>query len=267
MTVTRVAVVQFAPELEPTANAQRMRSFAAQAAANGASLVVFPEYSSSFNQQLDSEVLQRAQIVKGEFVSEMQAMARELHVSLVFGFVEQTSDEAKFANTVLAIGADGTLLAKYQKAHLYDAFGQKESDKVIAGKLSVPPTFQHGGLTVGLQTCYDLRFPEQTRWLVEAGAQLVLVPAEWVPGKNKVHHWKTLLAARAIENTIYIAAADHPEPAGVGHSVIFDPLGNQLAEIVDGEGVTYSDIDSAFVERVREVNPSIFLRRFKVQPK
>lgn len=267
MSVARFAVVQFAPELEPAANLERIRSLTAEAVSGGATLVVFPEYSSSFNPKLDERVLERAQLVKGEFVRGVQQLATTLSCAIVFGLVEVSPDPAKFANTVLAVGSDGQILAKYQKAHLYDAFGQMESDRVVAGKLGNAPVFDHNGITVGIQTCYDLRFPEQTRWLMDAGAEAVVVPAEWVAGPNKVHHWQTLLSARAIENTIYVVAADHPGPIGVGHSAIIDPLGLELTSIDDGEGIRYADVDVAVVKAARDANPSISLRRFTVAPK
>lgn len=267
MPVTRIAAVQFAPELDPAANAKRMRVLATEAAGLGATLVLFPEYSSSFNPKLDAQVLGNAQIVKGEFVAAMQELARDLGITLVFGLVEATADERKFANTVLAVDPTGAVLTKYQKAHLYDAFGQKESDKVLAGKLGDPPVFEHGGLVFGVQTCYDLRFPEQTRWLVDGGAQVILVPAEWVAGEHKIHHWQTLLTARAIENTVYVVSADHPGPIGVGHSSIIDPLGITRAALpADGEAIVVADIDSEVIDGVRAVNPSIHVRRFSVHP-
>lgn len=264
MSVSRFAVVQFAPELEPTVNLERIRTFVAEAAKQQATLVLLPEYSSTFNARLDGEVLTRAQPIDGEFVSTMREIARTFHTTLVFGFVEATDVPDKFANTILAIGSDGETLTSYRKAHLYDAFGQKESDRVVAGALDTPPVFEHDGFTIGIQTCYDLRFPEQSRWLVDVGADVLLVPAEWVAGEHKVKHWRTLLAARAIENTVYVAAADHPEPIGVGHSSVFDPLGNELLVIESGEGIAYADLDTAKIVDVRETNPSIFLRRFHV---
>jgi deaminated glutathione amidase len=266
MSTLNVAVVQFAPELEPTVNLERMRTLATEAASNGAELIVFPEYSSSFNPKLDDEVLQRAQLVKGPFVLGVQELASQLAVTIVFGLVELTDEPGKFANTVLATSEDKTILAKYQKAHLYDAFGQQESERVVAGSLSYAPVFALGEFTIGLQTCYDLRFPEQTRWLVDAGADLVLIPSEWVAGEHKVHHWKTLLAARAIENTIYIAAADHPGPIGAGHSAILDPRGITLAEQETGEGIRYASVDSELLREVRQQNPSLKNRRFRVSP-
>jgi len=266
MASLRVAVVQFAPELEPTVNLDRIRARAIEATEHGAELIVFPEYSSTFNPRLDEAVLERAQHVKGSFVRALQELAEQLGVTIVFGFVEITDERDKFANTVLAVGTDGTILAKYQKAHLYDAFGQQESDRVVAGTLSYAPVFALGGLTVGVQTCYDLRFPEQTRWLVDAGADLIVVPAEWVAGEHKIHHWKTLLTARAIENTVYVAAADHPDPIGVGHSTIIDPQGTTLVELQTGEGISYASVESESILEVRRKNPSLNNRRFQVIP-
>src|SRR5690606_6563376 len=115
--------------------------------------------------------------------------------------------------------------ATYRKLHLYDAFGQRESDWVEPGRIAVPETFEVDGVRFALMTCYDLRFPEVARELVDTGAHAILVPAEWVRGPLKEHHWRTLLHARAIENTVFVAAADHPPPLGVGASMIVDPQG------------------------------------------
>jgi len=266
MATIEVAAIQFAPELEPAANLNRAGVWVAAAAAQGAQLVVFPEYTSAFSPRLDEQMIARAENVTDEFVAGMRQLARTHHTAIVFGLVERVSDPKKFANTVLAVDQAGEILAKYQKAHLYDAFGQKESDRVVPGKLSNPPVFEINGMMLGVQTCYDLRFPEHTRWLVDAGAQGIIIPAEWVTGPNKVHHWNTLLAARAIENTAYVIAADHPEPVGVGHSCVIDPRGVTQRVLVEGEGMVLGTFDSAEVDATREQNPSLTLRRFSVQP-
>jgi len=137
---------------------------------------------------------------------------------------------------------------------------------VRAGEIAPPQTFAWGGLSVGMQTCYDLRFPEVTRTLVDAGVELVLVPSEWVRGPLKEHHWRTLLTARAIENTIYVAAADHAPPIGVGNSMIVDPMGVELATIGEVTGVAVAEVSVDRVRAVRAVNPALSLRRFTVAP-
>ena len=96
---------------------------------------------------------------------------------------------------------------------------------------------------------------------------MFLVPAEWVRGPLKEHHWSTLLHARAIENTVFVAAADHPPPLGVGHSMIIDPQGVQVAAVGTGTGLAVAHLDPDAIERVRRVNPSLALRRFTVVPR
>jgi predicted amidohydrolase len=130
-----------------------------------------------------------------------------------------------------------------------------------------PQTFAVDGVTVGLQTCYDLRFPEVTRRLADAGAELVAVPAEWVRGPLKEFHWTTLLAARAIENTLYVAAADHPPAIGVGASAIVDPMGVTVAALGETTGVAVAEVSTARVREVRERNPALALRRYRVVPR
>ncbi|HZK59138.1 MAG TPA: nitrilase-related carbon-nitrogen hydrolase, partial [Cryobacterium sp.] len=114
------------------------------------------------------------------------------------------------------------------------------------------------------QTCYDIRFPEVTRRLVDAGADLVLVPAEWVRGPLKEQHWRTLVTARALENTIYLAAADHAPPVGVGNSMVVDPMGVELVTIGETTDVAVAWVSAERVAAVRAVNPALALRRFRV---
>ena len=124
-----------------------------------------------------------------------------------------------------------------------------------------------GGHRVGIQTCYDVRFPEQSRLLVDAGADVLAIPAEWVRGPLKEHHWNTLLTSRAIENTAYAIAADHPAPIGVGYSQVIDPLGVVVAGVSAGEGVAVAALDPGLIARTREANPSLRLRRYRVVPR
>ena len=100
----------------------------------------------------------------------------------------------------------------------------------------------------------------------EDRAEVVLLPAEWVRGALKEHHWRTLVTARAIENTIYIAAADHVPPIGVGNSMIVDPFGVEIATLGDETGIAVAEISRARLEHVRQVNPALALRRFRVTP-
>ncbi|MCM3779337.1 carbon-nitrogen hydrolase family protein [Microbacterium hydrocarbonoxydans] len=260
-----VAVCQLAPTDSRERNRERVAELTAQAAARGARLVVFPEYSSYFVDPMDESLAGNAETLDGEFVSSLRAAASDHGVVIVAGLVEQASDAGRVRNTVVAVRGDG-ILATYRKQHLYDAFGQTESDWVEAGDLDAAATFEVAGIRFGLMTCYDLRFPEVARTLVDDGADALVVPAEWVRGPLKEHHWTTLLAARAIENTAYVISADHPTPIGVGHSQIVDPQGVVLAGAGTSEGIAVATVEAASIERVRATNPSLRVRRYRVVP-
>jgi predicted amidohydrolase len=103
-----------------------------------------------------------------------------------------------------------------------------------------------------------------TRRLVDAGADLVLLPSEWVRGPLKESHWRTLVTARAIENTVYVAAADHAPPVGAGNSMIVDPMGVELVTIGEATDVAVAWITTDRVAQVRRINPALELRRFGV---
>ncbi|MBF4573948.1 carbon-nitrogen hydrolase family protein [Herbiconiux sp. VKM Ac-1786] len=262
-----VAVAQFAPGDDTDANLAAIERLARRAAQRGASLVVFPEYSSFFVDPLGERMLEHAQPVDGPFVAALAALARELDVHLVAGLVATSAQEDRFANRLVAIDPVDGLVATYSKLHLYDAFGAQESDWVELGRIAEPETFSIQGVTIGLQTCYDIRFPEVTRRLVDAGADLVAVPAEWVRGPLKEHHWRSLVTARALENTIYVAAADQTPPIGVGASLVVDPMGVTIASLGEREDVAVAWVDPARIDEVRRVNPALALRRFDVVPR
>ena len=262
-----IAVAQFAPSTDAAANLRDIRNLATTAATRGARLVVFPEYSSYFSPTLGQDFVDAAETLDGEFVAGIRALATELDVYLVVGLVERIDEATRFSNTLVAASPAGDIVATYRKIHLYDAFGDRESEWVRPGDIEPPRLFEFEGFRVGLQTCYDLRFPEITRRLVDAGATLVLVPSEWVRGPLKEHHWRTLITARALENTLYVAAADHTPPIGVGNSMIVDPMGVEIATIGEESGIAVATVSIGRVASVRTLNPALDLRRFAVTEK
>ncbi|NYD52992.1 putative amidohydrolase [Microbacterium pseudoresistens] len=243
-----------------------MADLIAAGAARGAKLVVLPEYSSYFVDPMDASLAENAERLDGEFVEALTRSAGAHEVLVIAGFVEGTDDGRRVRNTLVAVDASG-VRAVYRKQHLYDAFGQTESTWIEAGDLDAPQVVELDGFTIGMLTCYDLRFPEVARTLVDAGADVIVVPSEWVRGPLKEHHWQTLLAARAIENTAYVLAADHPTPIGVGHSAVLDPQGVTLAAVGTAEGIAIAELDRAAIARTREVNPAVRLRRYRVTPR
>ncbi|MEV1130305.1 carbon-nitrogen hydrolase family protein [Agromyces sp. NPDC049794] len=260
-----IAVAQFAPGADASANLAEIERLAALAVGRGARLVVFPEYSSYFTPTPDESWKVAAEPVGGRFTTALAALADRLDAHLVVGMIERLDDdEPRVANTVVAVAPGAGVVARYRKLHLYDAFGQRESEWVAPGEIGAPEVFEAGGIRFGLQTCYDARFPEMTRRIVDAGADVVCMPAEWVRGPLKEAHWRVLTTARALENTVYVAAADHAPPVGAGNSMIVDPMGVEAATIGEATDVAVAWVSRERIERVRRVNPALELRRFRV---
>lgn len=260
-----VAVAQFAPTTDTAANLTQIAELSSVAAGRGARVVVAPEYASYFVDPFDDTLAAHAQPLDGPFTRELATIAAQNDLTIVAGLVEEGSS-GRVRNTAVAVDATG-VIASYRKQHLYDAFGQTESEWIEPGPTGVAETFVVDGLRFGLMTCYDLRFPEVARTLVDAGADVMLVPAEWVRGPLKEHHWTTLLAARAIENTVFVAAADHTPPLGVGRSAVVDPTGVAIAGLGADVGVAVGWVSHDQIAAVRRVNPALELRRYRVEPR
>jgi deaminated glutathione amidase len=260
-----IAVAQFAPGADGEANLAEIARLAELAVARSARLVVFPEYSSHFTPEPGEDWLAAAEEVDGgPFATALAALADRLGVHLVAGMIERVEGERRVRNTVIAVAPGMGVVARYRKLHLYDAFGQRESEWVAPGDITAPEVFEAGGIRFGLQTCYDARFPEVTRRIVDAGADVVCMPAEWVRGPLKEAHWRVLTTARALENTMYVAAADHAPPIGAGNSMIVDPMGVELATIGEATDVAVAWISPERIQAVRKVNPALELRRFRL---
>jgi len=263
----RIALCQLPVSSDSGVNLGRVRDALGAAAADRAELAVFPEATLT---RFGSDLRAAAEPLDGPFCTGLAEAARATGVALVAGVFEPAGD-GRVYNTAVVIDGGGTRVAAYRKLHLFDAFTQRESDLVAPGSEMV--TASLGGVLVGVQICYDIRFPELTRALAVGGASLVTVSAAWQAGLYKEEHWVTLLRARAIENTVWIAAAGQvpdPEekptraPTGVGRSMLIDPLGVVRADLGPTAGVTVVDADMSLVETVRKTLPSLANRRADV---
>lgn len=207
-----------------------------------------------------------AEDLDGPFVAGLARLARCAGATLMAGMFERIRGERRVFNTVVAVDPLGELRGVYRKLHLFDAFGWAESAKVRPGPPAPPLAVPVAGLTVAVLTCYDLRFPELARVLVDAGADLIAVPAAWAPGPAKEDQWLTLLRARAIENTCYVAAAAQAAPDYCGRSAVIDPNGTVLAGLAEGPGVAVADVTAERVAEVRRAVPALAHRRLRVVP-
>jgi predicted amidohydrolase len=265
--MVQVAVAQFAPGQDKARNQRSVAELTARAAADGAQVVLFPEYTMFTAGRVDHRYVAEAEPLDGPFVSAAADTARREGVHLVLGVgeAERGEDATHFTNTLVALSPEGERVAHYRKIHLYDAFGARESDVLRPGPIEEPETFTVDGVVFGMQTCYDLRFPEVTRRIAEAGAHVVLLAAQWVPGPLKEEHWRTLARARAIENTVYVAASGQAAPAGAGNSMVVDPMGTPLAALGEQAfAVASAQVSASRIQEVRELNPALSLRRFSV---
>ncbi|MCX6398504.1 MAG: carbon-nitrogen hydrolase family protein [Propionibacteriales bacterium] len=256
----RVALVQAASTLDPATNRDALARLTDEHGAD-MDLVVFPEAFARDFGDAGSDISSFAEPLDGLFGTTLAAAAARRDTTLVAGMFEQGPDRGRPFNTLLMRGARA---ASYRKVHLYDSFGYRESDRLTAGPVE-PVVVDLQGWKVGLMTCYDLRFPELARALVDRGAEVIVVPAAWVAGPRKVHHWRTLLTARAIENTVYVAAVGQPAPRYCGHSMVVDPFGEVVAEAGPGSEtepiVLRAALDPEVVREARRVNPSLTNRR------
>jgi predicted amidohydrolase len=258
----RAAVVQVPASEDKPANLRRLQEQVRRAADLGAQLVVGPEAAMHDFGPPDLPLGPVAERLDGPFVTGVQEVAQQTGTTVLAGMFEAGEDDRVF-NTVVAVDAAGAVLGTYRKVHLFDALGWVESDRFSPGDgtLLVLPL---DGLTVGVQTCYDLRFPELSRALVDRGADVLALPAAWVAGPHKQQQWTTLVAARAIESTAYVVAACQSPPLYVGASRVVDPMGEVLAGVAGVEGIAVGDLTPERVAEVRTALPSLRHRRMGV---
>lgn len=259
----RIALGQMNAKPDKAANLERMAAFAAQAAVSGADLLVLPECAMIDAAGFAGPLADVAEPLDGRFVGALAVLAQRHRLAVVCGMYEAIADSPRVYNTVVALAADGSLLGAYRKIHLFDAFGHRESDRVRPGAGDTV-IFQMAGMTVGLQTCYDVRFPEMTRHLVERGAEIIVLPAAWAHGLLKELQWETLVRARAIENTCYVAACGQVQGTMSGHSMLVDPMGVAVAAAGEMECVVIGEAEAERVHAVRGKVPSLQHRRPEV---
>ena len=221
----------------------------------GADLVVLPELwpNGGFSYDLWDGT---AEPLDGPVVTALRDAARDLGATVHMGSFVERDEAGRLFNTSVLLGPDGAVLTTYRKVHLF-GFGEGEPKLMTPGDGPVV----HGRF--GLATCYDLRFPEMFRALLDAGSEVVLMPSAW-PAK-RVEHWRLLARARAVEDQSYVVACNTGGThAGVpmgGRSAVVDPWGVVLAEAGDGEEVLVVDLDDELVVRTRASFPVLADRR------
>lgn len=270
------AVLQLNGSSDISRNMATTERFVREAAAAGARFVATPEATTYLGPH--REKVQLAESIDGPTHQRLGQLARELKIGLLIGSVaERGPDEGpegptRSYNTSLLFGPDGRRVATYRKMHLFDVDLASsggvtflESERTIAGDDIVVADTPIGRM--GLSICYDLRFPEMYRRMVDQGATCLAVPAAFtlMTGKD---HWEVLLRARAIESQAWVFAPAQWGPhddgglrRSYGHACIIDPWGKVVAACGEGEGWCIANIDVERVNTVRRQMPVQIHRR------
>lgn len=264
----KVAAVQLNSSADQEANLAAADRLARTAAADGAALIVLPEKWTAMGADADQRAA--AQPLDGPAISWARATARELGVEIVAGSIlELVPGQEKLANTSVHVGADGEIKATYRKVHMFDVEvgGRvyRESELEQAGE-EIVLSQTADGVELGLSVCYDLRFPELYRILAVRGARIISIPAAFTLPTTR-DHWETLVRARAIEDQVFVIAANQTgeHPGGHhsgGRSMIVDPWGAVLAQAgEEGEAALVAELDLERQREIRRTLPSLANRR------
>ena len=242
-------------------NIHQATSLITDAASSGARLIVLPEL---FNWRGDHrEMVNNAEPIPGPTSLHMAELAARLRVFLLCGsMIESNPSGSKPFNTGFLVSPSGRIIARYRKLHLFRAclkngkvINEKNLYSAGNGITVVSTPFGRLGFTI----CYDLRFPEHFRSLIDRGAQLIAVPSAFTRETGKAH-WEVLLRARAIENQVYIIAPNQhgTDPLGTknyGHSMIVDPWGRVIARASRGKNIIYARLNPLYLKEVRRNLP------------
>jgi predicted amidohydrolase len=259
----QIALLQIAsPDAESVADrlARVDRTVRAERALTGADVLVLPEMWTAGYFSFD-EYAARAEPFAGPTLTAARGWARDLGLTVHLGSFVEVDGGGDLHNTSVVVNPDGTVGNVYRKVHLF-GYGSRESQLLTPGE-AIGTSDVHG-VPTGITTCYDLRFPELFRSLVDHGAEMAAVCAAWP--EARLAHWRLFTAVRAVEQQMYVVAVNAVgEQAGVvlgGHSRVVDPTGQVVLEARQDEGFTYADIDPSLPRRVRSEFPALADRRW-----
>lgn len=253
MAVVSLVQVASPPDEKPGRRRGRVAALVREHAA-GSDLVVLPELWANGYFEFDAYP-EQAEDLDGPTVTLGRQLAAELGCHLHLGSVLLRCPDGGMTNTALLLDPDGRVVHRYEKIHVF-GYQSREAELLRPGASVSAAATPFGRLSA--TTCYDLRFPELWRALVDAGAELAVVPAAWPA--ERLAHWRLFTSCRAVEEQVYVIAGNATGPArgGVrlgGHSRIVDPWGDVVLEAGDEEGVFTAAIDPGMVGRVRAEFP------------
>ena len=268
--MTKVAAIQMASGPKVGANLLEAERLVSDAAKAGAELVVLPENFAIMGLSETDKLDEREKPGEGPIQDFLARMARQHGIWLAGGTVPmESSDPGKIRAAYLLLNDKGEQVARYDKIHLFDVnvpgSGEKytESETIEAGTEAVVVDTPFG--KIGIAVCYDLRFPELFREMLDMGMEIALVPSAFTAITGKAH-WETLVRARAIENLCYVVASAqggyHANGREThGDSMIVEPWGMIVDRLPRGSGFVLAEIDRERIESTRRNFPAIEHRR------
>lgn len=264
--LSRVAAIQMVSTPSIEENIATAKRLIADAAQQGAQLVLLPEYWAAMGMQETDKLGYAEQVDIGPIQSFMSAAASEHQIWLIGGTLPLAADVAdKVLNTMMVYNPAGERVKRYDKIHLFSfTRGEESYDEartIVHG--NEVTTFDAPFGKVGLSVCYDLRFPELYRAMGDC--TLIVVPAAFTYTTGKAH-WEILLRARAIENQCYVLAAAqggrHKNGRTTwGHSMLIDPWGEVKSVLPEGEGLVIGEIEPHHLSGIRENLPALKHRK------
>jgi nitrilase len=267
---TKVAAIQLASGSNVSANLLETERLTEAAAEQGAQLVVLPENFAFMGRRCSDTNALREEPGDGPLQAFLSQLARRLGIWIVGGTVPLEAEHAaKWRAACTVYDERGRQVARYDKQHLFDVNLIEsneqfvESENIEPGERVVVIDSPVGRL--GISVCYDLRFPELYRGMIDRGVEVIALPAAFTAITGRAH-WETLVRARAIENLCYVIAAAQggfhvASRETFGHSMIVDPWGTRLALRERGNGCVLAEIDRGFQNTTRRNFPCLDHRR------
>lgn len=244
---------------DPEKNREKVKGLVEDAVKSNPDIILLPEtWTTGYSEEVFHHVRDFAETENGPTIALIREMALKHKVWFVSGSIPEKDEDGTY-NTVFLIDRSGQMVGKYRKMHLYSAM-----DEDVGFKNGMDmPVFDTEFGKVALMTCYDIRFVELSRTYAVRGAEVIFVVSNFP--RPKLHHWRTLLQARAIENQLCVVACNRVGSAlnstYFGHSLIIDPWGEILYEGNEEETILVGDIDMERVKAVRDAIPMYYDRQ------
>ena len=268
MKKVKIALIQMGVIADKEANLHKAKRMIEEASEQGAQIVVLPEmFSTPYQNDCFPEY---AEVCPGYTTDFLSKIASENGIYLIGGSIPEKEYEKNF-NTSFIFDKNGHILGRHRKMHLFDidiknGIRFMESDTLSPGNEVTVCKTEYG--TFGVAICFDMRFPELMRLMVDEGAEMIFIPAAFNMTTGPAH-WHSTAKMRAIDNQVFFAVAspardEDASYVAYGHSVLYDPWGNVVEELTEKEDILYAEVNLEDVAKYREQLPLLKARRHDI---